>query len=1025
MGRSPSPSPLRTATPPAPPCQGAPPPDKQAPSSAASTHSPEQDELLRTSTRLALAKAPRPVCGTLPSLAALKRTLLAPAISSNCIETATVRGFLRANVGTGHSTLHAARGTRIWHFVVKERGAPCLYLNYSADTRRGAEVEESVHRSILRMCASLSEAPYPQACDTASAAVRGRMNNTCLYLEDSAREALALEESWAAIDLAILAAAFERLTRQGIAKNPGPPEPARAGKTWKREEETRLEVACTPSATYQSLADELGRTPLAIQVKLHQMGLRESPPSTLAAIKDHPFRKKHAVAPTATSEPAEPQGTNRGTREILERAKRTLSPAPQNTPRAIGALEGVPMPRATVGSPRFQSSPPEKRRGHGAVSTPPRVDDPMQVGKRASTAHPGGGATPDAPPKKAGKAKKDVPTPVALNRVLTMGTRTPLKKPVKMPAVEPSVNIADLVAERTELMGQRTLVGSKEHARLIVITQILAAVVRPECTGHDPAQADATVDFRDLAAPAAPPTHAVSAPTPEEDVAEGTLAERTVNTADRKAVKAATAKLSAGGPKAIRKAVRILDQDKTEINGTSGEILAKMFTLHPHRRVNDDGSEIPFPEVPAGDHTCQDVHPEALIDVVASLMNLVAPAESGLTEELLYAAVACQDLPVVAEIVAAMVTDIRNARVDKAAARALRRCRAIAAGKPGEGLCLRPIAIGECIVKVAATLDVYEVSHHLAEKFGDVQLGLAKLGCERVAQACQKAIDDDPEVATMTIDATNAFNTACRFVIAKELYNDPKLSALFLLFDLMNNEAGDLILTLDGRKYVIKSSDGTRQGDVLGSILFCIAIHPILLRAKSLFPGVTIMAIMDDINFWGKTDVVLQAYEYMVKELAELRLVANNKTTLYPPAVEHLTDTAVAAIAALEAAKAITVDRRGVKIVGTMRSRDDGYVRQFLDAKMAKGANLFRRMAMLPPMQAFTILQKCGAPRATYLIRTHRPELTSAYTVNFDAQTRVVLEHVVRRPLEGASRETEVLAHLPPRQGGKGITRTA
>ena len=409
---APPPPPTTTRTPAQPPPQ--------------STQSTEHDTLERLITQLAWAKAPQPVGGILPSRAALKRTLLAPmAISSNCIETATVRGFLRANVGTGHSTLHAARGTRIWHFVVKERGSPCLYLNYSADTRRGAEVEESVHRSILRMCASLSEAPYPQACDTAPAAVRARMNNTCLYLEDSAREALALEESWAAIDLAILAAAFERLTRQGIAKNPGPPGPARAGKTWKREEETRLEVACTPSATYQSLADELGRTPLAIQVKLHQMGLRESPPSTLAAIKDHPFRKKHAVAPTATSEPAEPQGTNRGTREVLERAKRTLSPATQNTPRAIGALEGVPMPRATVGSPRFQSSPPEKRRGHGAVSTPPRVDDPMQVGKRASTAHPGGGATPDAPPKKAGKAKKDVPTPVALNRVLTMGTRTP------------------------------------------------------------------------------------------------------------------------------------------------------------------------------------------------------------------------------------------------------------------------------------------------------------------------------------------------------------------------------------------------------------------------------------------------------------------------------------------------------------------------------------------------------------------------------------------------------------------------
>ena len=77
----------------------------------------------------------------------------------------------------------------------------------------------------------------------------------------------------------------------------------------------------------------------------------------------------------------------------------------------------------------------------------------------------------------------------------------------------------------------------------------------------------------------------------------------------------------------------------------------------------------------------------------------------------------------------------------------------------------------------------------------------------------------------MTIDATNAFNTCCRFAIARELYSDVKLSALFLLFDLMYNEAGELVLTLDGMKHAIKSSDRTRQGDVLGSILFCNAIH--------------------------------------------------------------------------------------------------------------------------------------------------------------------------------------------------------
>ena len=73
--------------------------------------------------------------------------------------------------------------------------------------------------------------------------------------------------------------------------------------------------------------------------------------------------------------------------------------------------------------------------------------------------------------------------------------------------------------------------------------------------------------------------------------------------------------------------------------------------------------------------------------------------------------------------------------------------------------------------------------------------------------------------------------------MARELYADPKLSPLFLLSDMMYNEAGELVLTYEGRKYIIMSSDGTRQGAVLGSLLFCLAINPILLQAKALKPS--------------------------------------------------------------------------------------------------------------------------------------------------------------------------------------------
>ena len=65
----------------------------------------DQDALVRFITQLALAKTPQLVGGIPLSLTALKRTPLAPpSTPTDFLETATVRVFLRANVGTGHST---------------------------------------------------------------------------------------------------------------------------------------------------------------------------------------------------------------------------------------------------------------------------------------------------------------------------------------------------------------------------------------------------------------------------------------------------------------------------------------------------------------------------------------------------------------------------------------------------------------------------------------------------------------------------------------------------------------------------------------------------------------------------------------------------------------------------------------------------------------------------------------------------------------------------------------------------------
>ena len=495
--------------------------------------------------------------------------------------------------------------------------------------------------------------------------------------------------------------------------------------------------------------------------------------------------------------------------------------------------------------------------------------------------------------------------------------------------------------------------------------------------------------------------------------------------ADKTAVKAATAKLASGEPKSIRKAVRILDSEKSEINPDI-DVLSDMKKKHPTRAG-------PLPAVPPGDHECVDTLPEDLMDTIQHLMGAVAPAESGLTEELLWAG--CHNA-LVAEKIAAIVTHIRNNKVHKHAATALRRCRLFADGKPDGSL--RPVAIGEVLLKIAMTLSVYECADYLARYFDGLQYGNAKAGCEHVAHTSQDALDADPEIALMTIDATNAFNSMCRVAMANALYGHQRLSSLFHVFDLAYTIEGELVLKHGGEKNIILSSDGARQGCVLGGILFCLGLHPILEEAHALFPDVTIKAIMDDVNMWGHPDRVLECYDYIDSQLFRVRLVSNEKTTLYPPKGYvvpkrylplplldedglHLHD---ASNLPMFTKGRITVDEKGCKILGTMRSRDPSHVKNFLEKKIKKGQTLFRRLEMLPPNQAFTLLQKCGIPRATYLIRTHATEVTRDYCDDFDRCVTVVAGHCAQRQLTEVSRETALLLHLPPKKGGLGLTVT-
>ena len=357
-----------------------------------------------------------------------------------------------------------------------------------------------------------------------------------------------------------------------------------------------------------------------------------------------------------------------------------------------------------------------------------------------------------------------------------------------------------------------------------------------------------------------------------------------------------------------------------------------------------------------------------------------------------------------------MLRDVVNGEIASSVRDRLTRCRLMAINKPQNGI--RPIAIGETLLKVCGSILLNRNEEKLKKFFQPVQRGiLQKNACEGIVH---EVLDEyDKGHAILAIDYKNAYNTPTRQAIFEALKKDGIFKPFMRIFNLEYGDSSDLLFFANNSLHsIVKSTSGVRQGSALSSLYFCALIQDSLKEIEESFPDVTVRAYMDDITLSSTNPLSLQTAFLHLHESSRLLGLEMNfqkcewfKKTDTPWTPQTLQ------------AMGVACPQETVKILGAYIGQDE-MVSECLKKKMDKHKCLFRRLRLMGPSNlSLAILNRCAIPRQDYHLRVHKPEASLEIAQQFDAEVGSIIQHWFN-----ATGPTAKLATLPQYLGGLGLT---
>ena len=470
------------------------------------------------------------------------------------------------------------------------------------------------------------------------------------------------------------------------------------------------------------------------------------------------------------------------------------------------------------------------------------------------------------------------------------------------------------------------------------------------------------------------------------------------------------------------------------------EKIAAMRKLHPPL---PQGSQIP--PCPLDAAPIISIKPAMVEKILRKMASGASPGPSHWTPELL---LACWDNQVASRGICILMKHILNGNLDKVGRDILTSSTLISISKPNGGQ--RPIAMGDTFYKLCALYLLKMHSSQISSFFAGeedrpvVQLCLQALGgSESGVHALSAALYNGDGNILLSDDLPNAFNDRNRAKILAMLADHPQFKKLFKFVWFAYGSSSSLLFKHQGKiMETLLSENGVRQGCPIALFLFCLSVHPAFKLANSV-PGVTAVAIADDLEFVGKPDSVFAAYDKVVAKQEELGInrVSDKRYVLWPhnemppeSLRKQCRDRGIRLSAGGWDPKSSPGPSRrwvgGFEVaLGIPFSRNEEAVREWLLEKVNGHSTYFDFLskAQIPSQYAFMMLKSSGQNLMNYYIRCIHPSVWGNVDKVYDEMCLATVSSIIKQPIPltpngDVDLEAPLVKNLsrPTRLGGTG-----